>query len=277
MIKLIGIMLNCLICGFRKNYPLCEICIKNAYNIEVCRQILAENKDLVTLRTLYDVSLPGIKDLNSSFFWNNKLDKIIHFNDQDGMTKDRVYTAISYIKKDTKRVLDVGAGYGFFEEALLKKGLEYELYGFDISQRAITNLKKRFIGTFSIQSFYNFSYPNVKFDTVIALEVLEHIPPSKTFNVISKFKEVLSSNGQLIISIPLNEGLRNKKDNPSGHVREYTYPLIKFELISSGFDVTNYKELYAFKNLYGLKKIISNWRLSSRWEPNDCIINAVKK
>lgn len=265
---------SCLICLKTNSYPLCSVCGRNPFLIEKGRQKLAENRDLKTFQKMYKKSLPEIKNLNTRLFWDKKLDRTDFLINQDGMTKERIHTAASYIPKGSIRVLDIGAGYGFLEE-LISKVDNLEVYGNDISGAAIKNLKKRFKGQYKVESIYNMNYNKNYFDLVFALEVLEHIPPSKVFYALSNIKEVLKKGGILVISVPTNEGLEEMSDNPSGHVRDYTIPLITSELTVIGFKVLDVKTLYSFNSLYLFKKMLFKL-IKGRWKPNDIVIKAQK-
>jgi len=263
---------KCLICNLKNSYPICRKCTVNPFEVEKCRQILAQTRDIKTLKELYISSMAEIKTLNTSGFWNKKLEKIFYLKDQDGMTKERVKIAFGFIPSDAKRILDVGAGYGFIEE-FLSANKNIEIFGNDISDKAIDNLKRRFKGNFSVKSLYQISYPKSFFDVVIMLEILEHVPPSETLNILGKIRKFLKVDGAIIISVPTNEGLDKMSNNPNRHVRMYTTYLIKAELEISGFEVIQLKSIYAFKNFYKLKKILSNF-LRKRWLPNDIVVLA---
>ena len=135
-----------------------------------------------------------------------------------------------------KKILDIGAGHGYLEEALSKRTM-LDIYANDFSVEGVKNLKKRFKGKFSVQSIYKLSYPKDVFDCIFVLEVLEHIPPSKILSVLKSIKKILKKDGLLIVSVPMNEGLEKMKTNPNGHVRNYTEALIKAELQIAGFKI----------------------------------------
>lgn len=271
-------MKNCLLCEKRKKYPLCKNCLNDPFKIELARQILATLRDFNTLKTMYKKSHKEIEDLNKSHFWDSKLHKVQTLISQDSMTNERVSVAASYIFPDSKKILDVGVGYGFLEEKLTKNNYyEFEMYGFDISKDAVNNLKKRFDGNFIVGNIYKIPYNNIFFDVILALEVFEHISPSKIFNVIKDLKKILPKGKTLIVSVPLNENLENMPDNPSGHVREYTKELIFAELKMSGFEVIKYKELFAFNAFYRFKSFLQKSILQNKWKPNDIVIQAKRK
>lgn len=265
---------KCLICNKDRRYPICWVCKKNPFMVEKCRQILAERNEIEELKKMYLPSYAEIQDINSADFWNRKLNDIHLLSRQDGMTKDRVKTTFNFIPKSTKKILDIGAGYGFIEE-IISKRTKIKLFGNDISSEAIKNLRKRFKGRFIVESVYEMKYEDNYFDVVLALEVLEHIPPSKIFRVLQSIHRMLKKNGIFILSVPMNEGLEFMNSNPNGHVRDYTIKLISSELEFIGFKVLEYKVFFAFKKFYTFKKILSKI-LVNRWNPNNVVIKAQK-
>lgn len=265
-------MNQCLICKSEYKHPLCKKCGRKPFLVERARQILASINDLENLKRTYSSKYTEIKNLNTSKFWNKLLSDSTNIEIQDGMTKDRIRTAFRFLPKNARKILDIGAGHGFVEE-LLSKNKNIKIFGNDISSVAVKDLKSKFKGQFLKESIYSMKYPRKSFDGILMLEVLEHIPPSKVFNVLKKVKEMLGEKGSLIISIPTNEGLEKKKDNLSGHVRTYTENLIRAELKIAGFKVVKLRTFYAFKNCYSLKKISAKI-LRNKWQPNDMVILA---
>lgn len=244
----------------------------NPFEIEKQRQVLASNRNVSKLKLLYNKFLPEISNLNTPDFWDERIDKNIKYKPEDGMTKDRIFIAHKFMPKTTKNILDIGAGYGYIEN-LISKNKKIKIYGNDISKNAINNLSKKFEGKFKLESIYNMKYKSNSFDVVFMLEVLEHVPPSKTLKVLKDIKNLLKANGYLILSVPTNEGLEKMKNNPNGHLRMYTKDLISAELELAGFRVLEVKTLYAFKNFYLIKKLISRV-FKNRWKPNDIIVKA---
>ena len=261
---------KCLTCKSLEKYPLCKKCAKRPFLVERARQILASIYDLEMLRKTYNSKYSEVKNLNTSKFWNEKMSDKTSLEVQDGMTRDRVRTAFKFLPRSVKKVLDIGAGNGFVEELLIQNK-NIKIFGNDISAAAVKNLKNKFKGQFCKESIHKMKYSKKTFDAIFALEVLEHIPPSKTFNVLKKIKEMLKGKGSFIISIPTNEGLEKMKENPSGHTRTYTENLIRAELKIAGFKILKLKTFYAFKNFYAFKKISSKF-LRNKWKPNDIVI-----
>ncbi len=246
---------------------------RSAYKIEFQRQRLASKNDLVRLKSMYSPILPEIEDLNTSKFWDEKFVNEESLDKQDGMTKDRIKTAVGFIPRGGIKILDIGAGLGFVER-LLDKDKDKEVHANDFSKISIKILNKKFKGHFSHQSIYKLKYQHSSFDVILALEILEHIPPSKIFSVLNSINNLLKKSGILIVSVPMNEGLENMKTNPNGHVRMYTEDLIRAELGIAGFEIIEYKTLFAFPNFYNTKTVIA--KLTKRKYPNNIVMKAMK-
>ena len=113
------------------------------------------------------------------------------------------------------------------------------------------------------------------FDVILAIEVLEHISPSKLFKLYADIHKLLKTNGKFIITVPINEGLEKMRTNPSAHVRDYSSSIIKKELELNGFTIENTFELFAFSKFYPMKQLLSKI-FKNRWKPNSLIVIAAK-
>jgi 2-polyprenyl-3-methyl-5-hydroxy-6-metoxy-1,4-benzoquinol methylase len=245
----------------------------DAFGIEKARQKIAEKNEKRKLKSLYNNSFAEINNLNTAKFWNTVWKQMNPLKAQDGMTQDRVKTAANFIPKSAKQILDIGAGYGFIEELLQNRDIN--LIGTDISDESVQTLKNRFKGKFKKESIYSMNYEPRTFDTVLLLEVLEHIPPSMTFSVLKTIRKILKPHSYFILSVPTNEGLEKMSDNPNGHMRMYTPQLISAELEIAGFKVLKMKTFTAFKSHYTIKKFIAKI-IKYKWQANDIVILAQK-
>lgn len=269
--------LNCRACNKTITRPsLCSNCIKNPYIIEDGRDLAAKSGDTALFKSLYNSSLPEIKNINSGKFWNEHFNSALTLKDQDLMTREKIHKIKSLIPSKKIKILDVGFGQGYIEE-LLDKNKSYDLYGIDISSTAVKRARTKFKGNFitgdisQIKTHYKKNF----FDAILALELIEHVSPNEIFNFYKSLHKLLKPGGILIISTPLNEDLRNRKENPSGHVRDYQPAVIIMEQELSGFKVLETHTFYAFEKNYILKKFLARI-FPNHWKPNNVVIKAVK-
>ena len=249
---------------------------KDPFEIEKARNILAKSGDFKGLVRLYSKKFPEIPDLNSPDFWNLKLSS--KNTDENGhMARDRIDVVYQEVKGHKGEFLDVGFGNGELEQKL--QGTSLKLQGIDISPYAAKKASGNLNGKFLLGDILHLPFPNNKFDIVVSLEVLEHIPPFRTFRALKELWRVLKVEGLAIVSVPLNEGLKTmieRGENPNAHVRVYTPTLIEAELKISGFDIRKKIFLFAFSSFYSLKKILQKRILKNRWKPNNIIVFAEK-
>jgi len=98
------------------------------------------------------------------------------------------------------RVLDVGAGYGFFLAALEKAG--YEAHGIEISPHAVEQARQRTRGQVIKQGAEEpLPFPDSHFDAVTLLDVIEHLKDYRT--TLASCHRVLKPGGKLFV-ITLN-------------------------------------------------------------------------
>lgn len=104
-----------------------------------------------------------------------------------------------------KKVLDIGCGFGWFELNVLKRGVE-EVTGIEVSmvdlKSAISISDKRAI--FRVGGALKIPFKNNYFDTVVAWEVIEHIPKDTENKMFSEVNRVLKNKGNFYLSTPYN-------------------------------------------------------------------------
>lgn len=130
----------------------------------------------------------------------------------------------SYSKYVGKRVLDIGAGVGNLTQYLVKS-CECVI-GVDIFEHQINSMKKRFIQYENFEA-YKFNileddlskFINYKFDTIVCINVLEHLEDDLL--AINKMKSLIVKGGKLIILVPACSKLYSHLDKNVGHHRRY--------------------------------------------------------
>ncbi len=131
-------------------------------------------------------------------------------------------------------ILEIGAGIGNFTFDLANYG---KVWGIDINSDYIKTLAKRknkrvYTGFGDIESGKYF-FENQKFDTIVCLNVLEHIKNDK--KALKNMHQLLNLGGNLILLVPAHETLLSNFDRELGHFRRYTTQGAKDKLEGVGF------------------------------------------
>ena len=174
-------------------------------------------------------------------------------------------------------VLEVGVGVGSNTKYMFNasdKVTSWSLVEPDASlvSQIETNIKNVSLPNKTIINGTIQAVQNKKFDTIIYIDVLEHIEESR--REIKLIKEHLNSNGHVIILVPAFNFMFNNFDKQVGHFRRYNKKLLKdeiddqlsivnlFYLDSVGFFgslLNKYilkKELPSTKNIYFWDKVM---------------------
>jgi 2-polyprenyl-3-methyl-5-hydroxy-6-metoxy-1,4-benzoquinol methylase len=177
----------------------------------------------------------------------------------DGVDSSRINFILENIPDSNLKILDIGCWDGSYAVRYKKK--TNIIYGIESSLDACKKaLKKGIItkqGDFMEKNFFN----NIKFDVVVAGEIIEHVFDTDLFLQI--IRNSLKDNGILILTTPnvvslprrilmllgINPMLENRTiiNETAGHIRYFTfsdmYKLLRennFTLIKSKSDVVNF-------------------------------------
>jgi len=139
------------------------------------------------------------------------------------------------------RVLDVGAGYGFFLAALEKAS--YEASGIEVSPHAVEQARQRTRGEVVEQGAEEpFPFPDGRFDAVTLLDVIEHLKDYAA--TLESCRRVLKPGGKLFV-ITLNAhslarpllGKRWAWYQDPTHVHMFTPRMLREGLVQAGLEV----------------------------------------
>ena len=141
-----------------------------------------------------------------------------------------------------KRILEIGSGIGNISKYIIRNNKNKELVILsDISDKYITRLKKRFNGTKIRITKYDLEDKKVsrlkkyKIDTIICLNVLEHIKDDK--KALKNMYNILGKNGKLILLVPNLPILYGKLDKKLAHYRRYSNKTLSTKIEKSGFKI----------------------------------------
>lgn len=159
-------------------------------------------------------------------------------NDKDIAALETVENLKNYNKyiftkifdKDFKeRVLDFGCGFGTFCEFIFKN-FNFEIIGYEVNENAKIELKKK-----NVQYIDSLRAYNKKFETVVSLNVLEHIEDDK--KAISDIYKLLNDGGKLILYLPHSMRIWTTLDEDVGHFRRYSKEDLIKKLKDGGFEI----------------------------------------
>ncbi len=124
------------------------------------------------------------------------------------------FTVKSFVKKEdikNKKVLDIGCGYGWFELNALKNGVK-EIVGIEITKSDLKTAKENIHderALFKVAGALKLPFKDNYFDTVVAWEVIEHIPKGTEYKMFKEVSRVLKRNGTFYLSTPFDSFFSN--------------------------------------------------------------------
>jgi SAM-dependent methyltransferase len=103
-------------------------------------------------------------------------------------------------KGSTLKMLDVGCGEGYYVRDAMNEGIN--AYGIDISTHAIENALAEVKDRITFGSITEIPFADEEFDIMTAFDVIEHIDPKYTSNMVEEIRRVLKPDGIIIITTP---------------------------------------------------------------------------
>jgi SAM-dependent methyltransferase len=129
-----------------------------------------------------------------------------------------------------QRIVDFGAGRGFYAEALREKGLDVICIEADgqLSQKLVER------GFEVYKALSEISDESI--DYIYSLNVLEHI--ADDVGAIQKMYSILKPGGKIFLYVPAFEILCSSMDKKVGHYRRYRKKTLSAMLTRAGFEVS---------------------------------------
>lgn len=158
-----------------------------------------------------------------------------------------------------RRLLEVGCGIGNMSEYFVDRDL---LVGLDMLPASVELTRRRHLRHDNIQAqLGDITNPDLlpdlqayAFDTVICLNVLEHIGDDQT--ALQHMRAALIPGGRLLLFVPAGGYMYGSLDTALGHYRRYNLPGLRQQVQEAGFSI----ERLGYLNLAG----IPGWWLNSR-------------
>ena len=183
---------------------------------------------------------------------------ILRYNFFDSETEDIVYLTLQRMKKLHRynewifsnfrpflgmRVLEIGSGIGNITRFLLDRELiiatDVEPKYVDLLKNTFGKYKKFVIERLDISGTETERYRSYRIDSVICLNVLEHI--EEDMKSLKKICDLLEPGGRLLLLVPSHPLLYGSLDEHLGHHRRYGEKELKGKLETTGFKVISLK------------------------------------
>lgn len=151
-------------------------------------------------------------------------------------------------------VLDIGCSSGIFLMDLERLGFKKEnLFGIDISEKAIANCKKNGIENAFVMDAQNILLAE-KFDIIVASDCLEHLQNDSV--ALKNWCELTKKGGVLYVFVPAFQSLWSQHDEANMHYRRYTNKELKDKLIGENLTIlkSSYWNFFLFIPLYTFRK-----------------------
>jgi 2-polyprenyl-3-methyl-5-hydroxy-6-metoxy-1,4-benzoquinol methylase len=144
------------------------------------------------------------------------------------------------------KILEIGSGIGNLSIHLLEKASLLTVS--DMNENYCSVLQQRLGHNKQVEGVYridlsatNFEeqYASLmgKYDTVVALNVIEHIKDDRT--AIRNCKKLLTENGRLVILVPAFQWLYNSLDRELRHFRRYSKKTLSAVVTGQGFVISS--------------------------------------
>jgi 2-polyprenyl-3-methyl-5-hydroxy-6-metoxy-1,4-benzoquinol methylase len=149
-----------------------------------------------------------------------------------------------------QRILEVGCGIGnltqFFADRELVVGVDMDKDHVRMIKNKFRGRKNMFFDAKRIEDVNAREYKKHGFDTILCLNVLEHIEDDS--EALRKFRGLLVPGGRLVLQVPAFQWLYNCLDKHIDHYRRYSKKVLVGRTLKAGFRT----EHCSFMNVWGI-------------------------
>ncbi|MDX2129239.1 MAG: class I SAM-dependent methyltransferase [Chloroherpetonaceae bacterium] len=191
--------------------------------------------------------------------------------------REILYTLALQFLAPKSKLLDIGCGTGYF----LEKAQEaFQVWGVDASPIAVGMCQKRGLIGVSQGSPENLSaVQGNTFDAVTFFDVIEHLDDD--LGALLRAKDLLSSKGLCLITVPAYQWMWSKHDDLNHHKRRYTKPQLARVILNAGFGIKkiSYFNSYLFPlaaAVRTIKKILNMQEGNEFAIPSPFVNNSLK-
>jgi 2-polyprenyl-3-methyl-5-hydroxy-6-metoxy-1,4-benzoquinol methylase len=189
------------------------------------------------------------KNLAYLNYWKRKeycnqavpIKRISFWVDSDGSPSENL---IDDYALNSKSVLDFGAGNLKIKERLSRKGFKGEYFSFDS-------------GSEYDYSFNDFSSITRSFDTVLFIDVIEHLDLEDGLELTIDLLEKLNPGGNLILQTPNGKCIRNHLGSDMTHKQLYNINDLYSYFKALGYEVFCHRVCFDLKEKSIIRKIIT--------------------
>ncbi len=143
--------------------------------------------------------------------------------------------------RKTGKLLEIGAGYGFFAQIAQQRG--WEVFGTELTQEAVAKCEEKGIKMFKGE-LQNTGYDENEFDVIVCIEVIEHINTPN--ECLQKANKILRPGGFFYMTTPnfnsiLRYRLKEKYDviEYPNHLCYFTLKTLKKAMNQNGFNTNS--------------------------------------
>jgi SAM-dependent methyltransferase len=117
-------------------------------------------------------------------------------------SKNHMMKYMKFLQKGSSslKMLDIGCGEGYYVRDAMDEGIN--AYGIDISTHTLENALAEVKDRITFGSITEIPFADEEFDVMTAFDVIEHIHPKDTLNMIEEIRRVLKPDGIVIITTP---------------------------------------------------------------------------